>query len=110
MEHEEALVASLTIELSGNIDSLESLIAASLERLVHQLKDQGALIGHIKAALTCITPVMTFASVGDNLNTKAHQPISYKLEASSIVFNIDKMSLRTLVRNLATHLGTPLSS
>ena len=104
MEHEEALVASLSLEVFGEAGQVAGLISESLGLLVSKLEAAGAMIGHLKGALSGLTPLATFDSVGKSVNTSTHQPSAYRLELAVIVFNIDQGLLFKLVQDTAGQL------
>jgi len=105
MQHDEALVASLVIDLQGSVADIQKLVTVRLEQLVATLQADDVMIGHIKGALTRLTPLATFHSVGAGLQTQLLEAKACKLELAVIVFNIDEDRLLEIVKHEAGELA-----
>ena len=106
IEHEGALAVSVAKELLGTPQQVESLVDSSLERLVSRVQAQDAVIGHIKAALTCQTPIATYSCVYDSVNKKHHDPRSYRLELTVILFDVTKEELTRIIEDTMLDLSS----
>ncbi|HBT95304.1 MAG TPA: hypothetical protein DEB24_04055 [Coriobacteriia bacterium] len=104
MAHEEALVASLTLDLLGESERVGECVGAALEELVADLEASGAMIGHVKAALSRVTPIMLFNSVGGGVTGKTCRGDAYRLELAAIVFFVDQEKLLSTVQDVVKQL------
>ncbi|MDR1184327.1 MAG: hypothetical protein LBK67_05975 [Coriobacteriales bacterium] len=99
MEHEDALVASLSLDIPGSLDIAEQTLAAKLEALAQEVAAAGGIVGHIKASLAGGIATSTLSTTGGAVRISRGSGVMNHAEVVVIVLTISESSLRTVIRN-----------
>ena len=99
-EHEGALAASFKKEVLKKKDEVLLVLGDAMKHLAKDLRDEGAYIGHIKAAVKESDTVTMLSITKDILDEKELPSVSCTVSFAAIVFNIKEDELKDLVQEV----------
>jgi hypothetical protein len=99
MEHEGALVASLSLDIPGGHDAAEKALAAKLEALAQAVAAEGGVVGHIKASLAGEISVSTLSTTGGAVRISRGSGVVNHADVVAIVLAINEPSLRAALKD-----------
>jgi hypothetical protein len=99
MEHEGALVASLSLDIPGSHDVAEQTLAVKLEALAQAIAADGGIVGHIKASLAGEIATSTLSTTGGAVHISRGSNVTNHVEVVAIVLTISESSLRAALRS-----------
>ncbi len=99
-EHEGALAASFKKEVLKGKDEVLSSLSAIMKHLAKDLREEGAYIGHIKAAVKESDTVTMLSITKDILDEKEQSSVSCSVSFAAIVFNIHEHELKEFIQEV----------
>ena len=97
-EHEDALIASVELPFTGDYADIRKTLATALEDISRWVKEQGGIVGHIKAALSYDEYVVSFSTTGASVSQLEQKSGSCKAAVAVIVFGVDTDSLKGIIQ------------
>ena len=96
-KHEGATVCSFEKETKLTINEAKQAMQEAFEALQGWLKEQHAIIGHVKGFIKENGPAMTFSTVGGKLNMTEYGGKGAEIGFAAIVFGPDEETLKDRV-------------
>jgi hypothetical protein len=99
-EHEDALVASVLLERSGNYRETDRLLHEQLKGLSDRIEGSGGVVGHIKASLILEECSQSYSITQGVVQTIKQESGPYRIGLVAIVFGVSKQDLTEFLKTL----------